>query len=75
MAKKPPVLGATVEATITDMTAPNGERVVRGKVIELLSTQFVVQEPPREGATNDTEGYRFVFNYDLWKEVSDGSND
>lgn len=72
MAKRQPRLGDIVEATITDISVPSGERVVRGEVIELLATQFVLQEPPLEGATNDTEGYRFVFNNDQWKEVSDG---
>lgn len=51
-----PELGQTVKATITDVTAPSGERQVRGKVVELLSVQFVIEGLSRH----------FVFNSDHW---------
>ena len=71
MRRRTPALGDKVRATISNISEPSGEEVIEGVVIDVLSEQFVVQAPNKDGTiTRYNKGYRFVMNKDQWKVVA-----
>ena len=64
--------GTRVRATITDLSTDSGERVITGTIVEVLNTQFIVQEDLRPDHKThypfDT-GYRFIMNKGEWEEI------
>lgn len=63
-------VGDRVRATIPDLSQPTSEREIIGTVLDVLSTQLVVQEDePGNGFKQWDKGYRFVMKRGEWTKL------